>query len=287
MDEGKRGLAAEIARHADDTACPDGSSLRTIDLAPTREVADACGVSAREVEIAALAAGVVPKRYLRNFGTLGTEGQIALLSATVAVIGMGGLGGIIARNLARVGVGHLVLVDGDSFSEDNLNRQEFCTEDNVGTPKANAAAREIGRINAAVLVTALARRVGRDDLVEILRGCDVAVDALDNIPSRFALSDAASAVGVPLVHGSVAGFVGQVAAMRPEAGGFAAIFGDRRELPDRGVETSLGNLPGVVGTVASLQTVEVIKLLTGRGDPLTGRLLFMDLESCVFDLFDV
>ncbi len=280
-------LTEALERRATETACPDGSTQRTIDLSSAAECAGICGVSVREAQIAALGAGIIPKRYLRNFGTLGTEGQIALLSAAVAVIGVGGLGGVIARNLARVGVGRLVLVDGDIFSEDNLNRQEFCTEQNIGVPKVEAAAQEIGRINSAVLVTPVNRRVGRDELIEILRGCNVAVDALDNIPSRFALSDAASLVGVPLVHGSVAGFVGQVATMRPEAGGFAAIFGDRRDLPERGVEVSLGNLPGVVGAVANLQTVEVIKLLTNRGEAISGRLLFMDLENLIFDLFEV
>jgi molybdopterin/thiamine biosynthesis adenylyltransferase len=287
MDAQARKLTAAIQERAADTACPDGSTRRTIDLGPAADIAERHSVSVREVEIAALRAGVIPRRYLRNFGSLGAEGQIALLSAAVAIIGMGGLGGVITRNLARVGVGRLVLVDGDVFSEDNLNRQEFCTEDNIGVPKVEAAAREIARINRAVQVTAVNKLVGRDELIELLRGCTVAVDALDNIPSRFALSDAASAVGVPLVHGSVAGFVGQVATMRPDAGGFTAIFGDRRDLPERGVEVSLGNLPGVVGTVASLQTVEVIKLLTNKGEPISGRLLFMDLESCVFDFFDV
>jgi molybdopterin/thiamine biosynthesis adenylyltransferase len=283
----ERELATAVRGRSSATACPDGSAQLTIDLASTAGLAEQYGVQIRQVEIAALSAGVVPRRYLRNFGTLGAEGQAALLAARVAVIGAGGLGGTVARNLARVGVGRLVLVDGDVFTEDNLNRQEFCTEDNLGTPKVEAAAREIGRINGAVEVTAVQSRVGFDELVEILRDCSVAVDALDSIPSRFALSDAATAVGIPLVHGSVAGFVGQVSTMAPEAGGFAAIFGDRRDLPERGVEVSLGNLPGVVGTVASLQTVEVIKLLTGHGEPISGRLLFMDLENCAFDFFDI
>jgi len=284
--QGKELLTA--IRHAGECAiCPDGSTVRTIGLAAEREIADRHRVSRRDVQIAALSAGITPRRYLRNLGTLGMDGQIMLLRSKVAVVGIGGLGGTIVRNLARVGVGGLVLIDGDVFSEDNLNRQEFSSEEVIDRPKVEVAAGEIAKINGAVEVIAIERQVDADDLTALLPGCAAAVDALDSIPSRFALSDAATAAGVPLVHGSVAGFAGQVAVIGPAAGGFAAIFGDREGLPDKGVEVSLGNLPGVVGTVANLQTVEVIKLLAGKGNPISGRLLFLDLETSVFDLFDV
>lgn len=280
-------LIAAIRHGARDVGCPDGSSVATVGLEAERETALRFSVSRREVQIAALSARIVPWRYLRNIGTLGIDGQIALLRSKVAIVGVGGLGCTIARNLARVGVGSLVLIDGDVFSEDNLNRQEFSTEDVIGRPKVNVAADEIGRINGAVEVTAIQKTVTADDLTAILPGSSVAVDALDSIPSRFALSDAAALVGVPLVHGSVAGFAGQVATIEPGAGGFSAIFGDRDTLPERGVEISLGNLPGVVGTVANLQSVEVIKILTNKGETISGRLLFMDLEAALFDLFDI
>jgi molybdopterin-synthase adenylyltransferase len=284
--QGKELLVA--IRHAAESAiCPDGSTVRTIGLAAEREIADRHRVSRRDVQIAALTAGIAPRRYLRNLGTLGMDGQTMLLRSKVAVVGIGGLGGTIARNLARVGVGGLVLIDGDVFSEDNLNRQEFASEEVIDRPKVEVAAGEIAKINGAVEVTAIEKQVDADDLTVLLPGCAAAVDALDSIPSRFALSDAATAAGVPLVHGSVAGFAGQVAVIGPTAGGFTAIFGDREGLPEKGVEVSLGNLPGVVGTVANIQTVEVIKILTNRGQPISGRLLFMDLESVIFDLFDI
>jgi molybdopterin/thiamine biosynthesis adenylyltransferase len=280
-------LTAALRRHAEDTICPDGSVVRTISLDIERTIAGWYNISRRDVQIAALGSRIVPRRYLRNIGTLGIDGQAKLVSSKVAVVGLGGLGGTVAKNLARVGVGALVLIDGDVFSEDNLNRQEFSSEHVIGRSKADVAADEIVKINGAVEVTAIGKMVGTDDLIEILPGCGAVVDALDSIPSRFALSDAASAAGVVLVHGSVAGFVGQVATMMPAAGGFTVIFGDREGLPARGVEVSLGNLPGVVGTVANLQTVEVIKVLTNTGQPIGGRLLFMDLENSSFDFFDV
>ncbi len=280
-------LLEAIRSRAVDVALPSGSTQKTLDLGATRAIAEGHGVSLREVETAALASGIVPRRYLRNLGALGKEGQIALLRSAVAIIGIGGLGGTIALNLARVGVGRLCLVDGDVFSEDNLNRQEFCSEDAIGRPKVQVAAERIRAINSAVEVTTIYRNVGTDDLVELLAGCDAAVDALDNIPSRFALSDAATRLRIPLVHGSVAGFVGQVSSIAPGDAGFTAIFGDRESLPEKGVEVTLGNLPGVVGAIANIQTVEVIKLLIGKGELLSNRLLFIDFEGIVFDIFSL
>jgi molybdopterin/thiamine biosynthesis adenylyltransferase len=285
--EQKKDLVAAIGMRAVKTACPDGSVIPTIDLEAERDAALRCGASRRDAQIAALSAGIVPVRYLRNIGTLGIDGQIRMLESRVAIVGIGGLGGTVAANLARAGVGSLVVIDGDAFSEDNLNRQEFCCESAIGRPKAAVAAAEIAKINGAVEVTAVTKTVDADDLMDLLPGCAVAVDALDTIPARFNLSDAATAVGVPIVHGSVAGFAGQVSVLSPGAGGFGAIFGDREGLPERGVEVSLGNLAGAVGAVANLQTVEVIKILTGTGRPIDGRLLFMDLEASVFDIFDI
>jgi molybdopterin-synthase adenylyltransferase len=286
-DRGNKELIAIVRRAAESVTLPDGTAVGTIGLEAERNIAGRHSVSRRDVQTAALSSGIVPRRYLRNIGTLGIDGQMRLLGSRVAVVGIGGLGGTIAANLARAGVGALVLIDGDVFSEDNLNRQEFSSEEVIGRPKVEVAAAGIAKINGAVDVTAIEKRVGSDDLIEILRGCSVAVDALDSIPSRFALSDASAIAGVVLVHGSVAGFAGQVATMGPAAGGFAAIFGDRKDLPEKGVEVSLGNLPGVVGVVASLQTVEVIKILSGRGEPINGRLLFMDLEADTFEFLDI
>ncbi len=164
------------------------STVRTISLDIERELAGRHNVSRRNVQIAALGAGVVPLRYLRNIGTLGIAGQTKLLTSKAAVVGIGGLGGTIARNLARVGVGALILIDGDVFSEDNLNRQEFSSEGAIGRSKDEVACEEIAKINGAVEVTAIGKMVGTDDLIEILPGCGVVVDALDSIPSRFALS---------------------------------------------------------------------------------------------------
>ena len=264
---------------------PDGSVVKVIGLNETIEISENFDIPRRLVEIEALAQEIVPTRYLRNYGTLGASGQIKLLKSVVGVIGVGGLGGIIVRNLARIGVGSLVIVDGDLFSEDNLNRQEFATEKTVGKVKVEVAAEEVNQINGAVDVKGIQTQAGEKEFLKILKGADAVVDALDNLPSRFALQKAAVALNIPVVHGSVAGFVGQVSTILPGDSGYSTIYGNEDELPERGVEVSLGNLPGVVGTAASLQSVEVIKILTGLGEVIRNKLLFFDLESPIFEIF--
>ena len=268
-----------------DISTPDGSVIKTIGLIETIEISEVHGIPRRLVEIEALTQEIVPTRYLRNYGTLGALGQIKLLKSMVGVIGVGGLGGIIVRNLARIGVGSLVLVDGDTFSEDNLNRQEFSTEKTVGRIKVEVAAEEVKQINGAVDVVGIKIEAGEKEFLKILGKADAVVDALDNLPSRFALQRAAVALNIPVVHGSVAGFVGQVSTILPGDSGYSTIYGDEDELPERGVEVSLGNLPGVVGAVASLQSVEVIKILTGLGEAIRNKLLFFDLEAPIFEIF--
>ncbi|MBN1573665.1 MAG: HesA/MoeB/ThiF family protein [Deltaproteobacteria bacterium] len=278
-------IVGEIQKRSGIILLPDGSSIRSIGLEESIKVSKICDTPRREVEIEALSRDIVPTRYIRNLGTLGIVGQMKLLKSLVAVVGIGGLGGTVVRSLARLGVGGLILVDCDTFSEDNLNRQEMSTEKAVGRAKVEVATEEVGRINGAVDVEVVKLRAEEGELIEILKSADVAVDALDNILSRFALQRAAKALKIPLVHGSVAGFVGQVSTILPGDKGYSVIYGDEDELPERGVETGLGNLPGVVGAVASIQSVEVLKIITGLGEPLRGKQLFFDLESSVFEIF--
>ncbi|MGB9826199.1 MAG: ThiF family adenylyltransferase, partial [Desulfofundulus sp.] len=116
------------------------------------ELAKELNMPRREIQITALESGIVPGRYLRNMGTVGVAGQLRLLSSTVAVVGCGGLGGLVVELLARMGVGRLVLVDGDVFDDNNLNRQVLCTEADLGKPKVMAAYERALAVNAAVEV---------------------------------------------------------------------------------------------------------------------------------------
>jgi molybdopterin/thiamine biosynthesis adenylyltransferase len=209
-------------------------------------------------------------------GSLGFGGQLKLLQSAALLLGSGGLGGTIAQLLARMGLGKLMIADGDSFSEDNLNRQAFSSEENIGTRKVEAARQSVSRINAATQVEVFDGFVKETEISSLLQGVQVAIDALDNMPSRFMLERACKEAKVPLVHGAVAGFSGQIMVIFPEDAGFQAIYGNTQNTPEKGIEIELGNLAGIVSAVASLQVQEVIKILTGIGRPFRNRLLFLD-----------
>ena len=269
-------LQEQILERAKPYTAPNRKTFATLTLSDRDALAAFFGVARREVEAAALKAEVVPQRYLRNMGSLGFGGQLKLLQSAALLLGSGGLGGTIAQLLARMGLGKLMIADGDSFSEDNLNRQAFSSEENIGARKVEAARQSVSRINAATQVEVFDGFVKETEISSLLQGVQVAIDALDNMPSRFMLERACKEAKVPLVHGAVAGFSGQIMVIFPEDAGFQAIYGNAQNTPEKGIEIELGNLAGIVSAVASLQVQEVIKILTGIGRPFRNRLLFLD-----------
>jgi len=269
-------LRERILKKAKPYVAPNGKTFSTLTLADRDELAASFPATRREVEIAALEAEVVPRRYLRNMGSLGIQGQIRLLQATALLIGAGGLGGTVAQLLARMGVGKMIIADGDSFSEDNLNRQALSEEENIGVRKVRVARQSLARINRAAEVEIFDGFVGEKELGGLLAAVQVAIDALDNMPTRFRMEKACKEARVPLVHGAVAGFSGQITVIFPEDPGFRSIYGDPLTAPEKGIETELGNLAGIVSAVAALEVQEAVKILTGIGRPLRNRLLFLD-----------
>ena len=261
--------------------------MRTIRLQDARDLAATNDCSLRQVEIAALEAGVVPWRYLRNVGTVGLDGQAKLLRSTVAVVGLGGLGGFITEALARMGVGRLILVDGDVFEEHNLNRQLLSGESRLGVDKPEAARRRVSEINGAVEVTAHAMVLTNENLPQLLDGADVVVDGLDRLPTRLMLQDGVRALGIPMVHGSIAGFLGQVMTIFPGDLGLHSLYGDGADLPEQGLEAQLGTPAATPMAVAAWEAQEVVKILTGRGEPLRHRLLVMDMETGSVDFLQL
>lgn len=235
--------------------------------------------SVREVEIAALELGVVPSRYLRNLGTIGIEGQLKLLQSTVAVVGLGGLGGYVVEALTRMGVGRLFLIDGDRFEDHNLNRQLFSREANLGREKAGAACERVRTVNEAVEAVGVHETLTEENLPELLEGADVVVDALDSLAVRLVLQDGAAKLGIPMVHGSIGGFLGQVMTIMPGDRGLHALYGDGSNLPEHGLEWEMGTPAATPMAVAAWEAQEVIKLLTGEGELLMGRLMVLDMAS--------
>ncbi|MCU0561189.1 MAG: HesA/MoeB/ThiF family protein [Desulfobacterales bacterium] len=277
----------DIARRAAAKHFPDQAPYRSISLGQLRDLAAATGLKGRELEIAALENGVVPERYARNMRSFSSADQAALLRAQVGVVGLGGLGGAVSEVLARIGVGRLVLADGDSFEESNLNRQLLCTVARIGAPKADAARERIAEVNPAVEAAAHRQVVTAENAAALLAGCDVVVDCLDNLPSRFVLEDACRSIGCPLVSAAVAGASGHVTTIFPEDRGLRLIYGEPGGLPAKGAETALGTLPHAVVFLATLECAEVVKLLLKKGRPLRNRLLVADLNDAVIEIMNL
>jgi molybdopterin/thiamine biosynthesis adenylyltransferase len=259
-----------------------GKTYRGLALPETARIARESGCSRKDVEIAALAGGIIPCRYWRNIPALGVEGQLKLLSSRVAVIGAGGLGGYVIEILARLGVGALTVIDGEVFSEDNLNRQILCRERDLGRKKALVAAERAAAVNSAVEVVAHEVFLDPKNASRLLESSQLAVDALDQIPARMVLEEAAARLKIPLVHGAIGGFLGEVSAVFPGETGLQALYGAERSRAERGAESVLGTPSPTPAVVGSLEAMEVLKILLGRGTPLRGRLLYLELENGVF-----
>lgn len=277
-------LTARIHATATPATQPDGTQVRAIGLAAIARLAEALGVSRRGVEIAALREGILPLRYARNLNAYSMEDQLKLLRAHVTVVGLGGLGGAVSIALARAGVGHLTLVDGDHFCDHNLNRQALCTEADLGISKAVVAARQIKAINGATEVTAHDRFIKDENAAELIGAARVVVDCLDNIPGRFTLQTAAKQLGIPLVSAAVGGEAGHLTVILPGDRGLEPIYGPPgTRTSDKGAETTLGCLPHIVTTMANLEVAEALKLVLGRPPSFRGRLLLVDLASGMFE----
>jgi molybdopterin/thiamine biosynthesis adenylyltransferase len=177
-----------------------------------------------------------------------------------------------------MGVGHLIIIDGDTFAENNLNRQALCTEANLGQLKAEAAGARVAAVNSATQVTLHPVMADEKGMGEMLAGADVVVDALDTIPTRLVLQKVAQGLGIRMVHGAIAGYVGQVMTVFPGDEGLFAIYG-RDDVPERGIESEVGNPAATPIMVAAWQIQEVVKILLGAGDLLRNRMLVMDAES--------
>lgn len=235
----------------------------------------AFGLNVREVEACALRLDILPLRYQRNQQTISTRQQLALFESKVAVVGCGGLGGHVLDILARLGIGTLKAVDPDVFEEHNLNRQLLCTFSNLGRPKVEAAVERVTQINPAVQVIPFQRALDRTNGLEILRDMDVVVDALDNVPSRMDLAALCRDLSLPLVHGSIGGWYGQLTTQEAGDDTVQKIYGLLSK--EQGVEATLGNPSFTPAAVAALQGAEVCKILLKQGTLLRNRILFVNL----------
>ena len=226
------------------------------------------------------------RRYSRHLilPEFGMEGQRKLKQGSVLLVGTGGLGSPLALYLAAAGVGHIGLVDFDVVDESNLQRQIVHGTSTIGVLKTESAKQRLADLNPNVEVTTYETQITSENAFDLMRPYDIIVDGTDNFPTRYLTNDASVMLGKPNVYGSIFRFEGQATVFSPRDGGpcYRCLY---PEPPPPGLVPScaeggvLGVLPGVIGTI---QATEAIKLITGIGETLIGRLMLYDALNMRF-----
>ena len=242
-------------------------------LAPLVEVIDTPELTATQLS-----------RYSRHLLVpgMGIDAQRRLLAAKVAIVGAGGLGSPTISYLAAAGVGHLTIIDDDAIDATNLQRQVIHKASDIGSSKADSAAQFARELNPDVHVEVRRTRITQDNARELLAGHDLVLDGADNFPTRYAVSDACVALGIPVVWAAVLRFDAQVSSFVPGVPD-AVSLRDLFPVPPRPEDVpscaEAGVLGALVGQVGSIMAAEVVKLICGFGEPLVGRVLLIDSLS--------
>ena len=224
-------------------------------------------------------------RYQRHLSLpeVGEKGQQKLLEAKVLLLGAGGLGSPAAMYLAAAGVGTIGIIDMDVVDESNLQRQVIHNTERVGQRKVDSARQTITSLNPDVNVVTFDTRLGAANILELLSGWAAVIDGADNFPSRYLLNDASVKLGIPVVHGSIFRFEGQVTIFDPLQGptyrDYVPVPPPPELAPSCAEAGVLGVLPGVIG---SIQALETIKVILNLGDSLRGRILAFDALEMTF-----
>lgn len=263
------------------TVIRSGQSLKIISQDDLRNWALSKNLTLRQALVEALQADIFPESFERNFPSFSSLDQLRLFESSVLVAGLGGLGGTLAELLARVGVGRLLLADGDVFVPSNLNRQWLAMEATLGANKAQVAALHLHGINPALITAAIPEYLTPDNLTIYLSQTQVVLDGLDNLEARRELFGAARNTSVPLVHGAVVGRFGQVTTILPDdPDSFTSIYSDAVMEVEKGREI----LAPVASLIASLQVQEAIRLLLGQPPAYHGRLAHYDGDTGTLEL---
>lgn len=220
------------------------------------------------------------ERYARNIPALSDAECELLQSKKIAVIGCGGLGGHLIELIARIGIGELVIVDGDRFSISNLNRQLLSESATIGKSKAYTAADRIHRINPELKVSVYDTMLTAENADALISGCDAVLDGLDNISSRKLLKQACSKTGIPYIFGAISGWIAQAAISLPDDNLIETIYPDHTQLSDH---SALSFTPALC---ASVQISLCVKLLLGR--PVqTGTIYYYDLLNQEYEAIPI
>ena len=239
-----------------------------------KEATDLFNSSFRDIERIALELGIVPLRYKKNQSTINIYAQKKLFNAHIAIIGCGGLGGYISEILTRVGIGRLSLFDFDVFEEHNLNRQNFSSLECIGKEKVIVIKEALEKINPAIKIDAFVKKIIPKKDFALINQADVVVDALDNPETKLELAKLCKDNNTHFVHGAIAGLSGQFTSNNT----LEHLYHDG----SKGAEVSVGNLSFSVTFAASIQSVEVIKLIVNIGKNLDDLILIIDLLEYEF-----
>ena len=209
----------------------------------------------------------------------GLEGQRKLKASKAAVLGIGGLGCLSSLYLAAAGVGKIILIDKDGFKLSDLNRQILCWQKDLGLPKAEVAKKKLEALNSEIAVEALVAEITNDSVHDLIKDADIIVDGLDNWRTRFIVNSYCVAQGIPFIHAGVAGLQGQMSTIIPGKGPcLRCIF--PKDPPEVERFPVLGATPALL---AALQVTEAVKIVTGIGESLVGRILFFDGKEMAFE----
>jgi len=264
-----------------------GEKYYSVSLNQVKEIVNKFQLPSREIEILALQNNIIPERYQRNLGVISPSEQAKLLQSKVVIIGAGGLGGTVLELLTRMGIGEVIIAEKDIIGDSNLNRQILSKETNLGQSKTEVAVKRVKEINSSVEIVGHSIFIDSNNVKKIIEGAEVVIDALDNLPSRFVLQKACRNLKIPLVHGAIAGFNGQLTTIFPEDKGLELIYGSDRDLPEHGSEVTLGAPTVTPALIASLEAQEVIKILLKRGKLFRNRLLYLDIEEGTVEILNL
>lgn len=274
-----------ITNNALELTRPDTTTYKALQLSSALAIAQKTGRDLQEIEIASLQLDILPERYSRNQQTLSNSDQLRLLQSHVVVIGLGGLGGTVTEILARLGVGKLTLVDGDSFDESNLNRQLLSSVALLGQSKALAAKARVQAINPAVKAHAVKEFLSSENSSDILANADLAIDCLDTITDRFMLETACKQQDMPFISAAIGGTSGQATVVFPQDHGLENIYGSPNKAPHKGIEATVGTLPFAAIYMAAVECAEAATLLLGKQPMLRDRLFIAEVSDHTSEIF--
>ena len=273
-------IQEQIQRRSRKLKDPARRTVQILEDIHSEKIAETCLCTIHEVYIEAMRLGILPYRYLRNRDSISIEEQLELAESQISVIGAGGLGGQVILLLARAGIGRLIVVDSDAFDETNLNRQALCSNFSLGKSKAEEAAGMVHSINPGVEVTPYRVSIDSTNVRDMLAGSDVVVDALDNAPDRLILESEAKRLGIPLVHGALAGFGGQLMTVFPDDTGLKLLYRDEgmKRADPKSPEAILGVPTVTPAIIGAFEAMEVLKIILKRGTVFRNTMVYVDLD---------